>query len=440
MNSRRALAIVAAAGLWLPGYAAWAQSTLPLRSTFDDPADQSTIIPDPNLIVVEQSPPKRRKVAGDPYAPRGISLGAITLYPSLGVGGVATSNVQGSAKDAKADTGLALRPAIRLESDWVRHQWTAGASGDLSYYADNPDLNGRNLDIFQRFRLDVRRGTTAVLEESYVQGQAGLEESDVPASVVGYRTEHTLASSAAVTQDLGGFEARIKAGGVWRIFEDVALSGGGTEDNSDRDYVEPALTFRATFTDPPVIKPFVEAGYAPRIHQRKFDRNGLRRDSNGYSVGAGVTLDRGPIWSGDVALTYLRRDYEDPALKSNDAFGLNGNLTWSPTEVTRIVLSLGTSLSETSSATSSGSRNWSIGLAASQAVRENVDVSAGLGANIETADTGTDVTYDASLGVAWKLNPNLSWSAGYDFTWLNAANSDRDYTVHKISTGLTISR
>ena len=440
MNSRRALAIVAAAGLWLPGAAAWAQSALPLRGTLGDPVTEAVVIADPNLIVAEQTVPKRRKVVADPYAPQGISLGAIRLYPSIFIGGVATSNVQVSAKNAKADAGLALRPAIRLESDWVRHQWTAGASGDLSYYADNPDLNGRNIDIFQRLRLDVRRGTTAVIESSYVQDQTGLEESDVPATAMGFRTEHTLASSATVTQDLGGFEARLKAGGTWRIFDDVSLSGGGTEDNSDRDYIEPALTFRATFTDPPVIKPFVEAGYAPRIHQRKFDRNGLLRDSNGYSVSAGVTLDSGPFWSGDMALTYLRRDYEDPALNSNDAFGLNGNLTWSPTELTRIVLSLGTSLSETSSASSSGSRNWNIALAARQAIRDNVDVSAGLGANIETADTGTDVTYDASLGVAWKLNPNLSWSAGYDFTWLNAASSERDYTVHKISTGLTISR
>ena len=146
------------------------------------------------------------------------------------------------------------------------------------------------------------------------------------------------------------------------------------------------------------------------------------------------------MWSGDLALTYLRRTYDDPALDRNQALGLTGELTWSPTDLTRIVLALGTSLSEIATADSSGSRNWSMRITASQSLRDNLDLTLAGGAAIEHGGDGTDVTYDASAAVSWKLNPMLAWTAGYDITWLDAAAADRDYTVHKVLTGLTVSR
>ena len=436
MKIRRPVTIAIFAGFWLSGVSAHGQSAFDLRTTLDE----APLVSNPNLTVPEEAAPRRRKAAGDPYAVTGIGTGAFRFYPSLSIGGLAASNVAGSASNPKADAGFNLKPSLRVESDWVRHAWTAGAGGDFTYYGDNSDLNTRNVDLFQRLRLDIRRGTTAAFDSAYAQDQTGIEDSEVPASAIGYRTDHTLSSAVAVSHDLGGLEARLKSAITWRSFGDVALPGGGKEDNSDRNYVEPTLSFRATYSDPPVFKPYVELGFAPRIHQQNFDRNGLRRDSNGYTLSAGVVLDEGPIWSGDVALTYLRRDYEDPALDSLQAAGLSGNLTWSPAELTRIVLSLGTTLSETSSATSPGSRNWSIGLDGNHEIRDNLEIFAGLGAGVEQAQGGTDVTYSADAGVSWKLNPMLAWTASYDLTWLDAAASARDYTVHKISTGLTFSR
>jgi hypothetical protein len=60
--------------------------------------------------------------------------------------------------------------------------------------------------------------------------------------------------------------------------------------------------------DPPALKPFVELTYAPRFHDEKLDRNGLRRNSQGLTASVGVALDHGPIWSGDAALVYSVRN------------------------------------------------------------------------------------------------------------------------------------
>jgi hypothetical protein len=386
------------------------------------------------------TPPRRRADNRDPYAPLGMGTGAVTFYPSITVGAVYTGNVNSSASDPESDIGLQLRPSLRHESDWVRHSWTGGANGNLILYKDNTDLDARSLDVFQRVRLDVRRGTEAVLSVRYALDQSGVGDSDVPATATGYRTEHTLSGSAGLSHDVGPITAEMKAGLTGRIYGDVELNGGGTENNDDRDYAEPSLSLRATYAEPPALKPYVEASYTPRYHNIKRDRNGLRRDSHGFAAAAGVEIDAGPIWTGEIGLTYLHRNYEDAALDATNAIGLTGGLTWSPTELTRVVMSAGTSIAETTSATVSGNPLWTASIDISQALRENVDVTAGIAIEIEDTGQAIDTTYDTNLGVSWKLNPVLSWTAGYDLTWLDAGTPGRSYSEHRVSTGVTLSR
>ena len=266
------------------------QTALALRNTIDDTqpaygtAAGQIAVADPNLQVDEQSLPRKRQTVEDAYAPPGVGNGGLRFYPALSIGGVAKSNVSASPSHAKGDAGFSLRPSLRVDSDWVRHSWTAGASGDFTFYGDNGDRDSQNLDVFQRLRIEVRRDTIAMIDSSYSRGQTGLENSDVPASATGFRTDHALVSTAGVSHDFGGIEAKLKGGATWRSYEDVRLQGGGLEDNSDRDYVEPSLSLRTTFTDPPVFKPYVEAAFAPRLHQRRIDRNGLQRDSDGNAA------------------------------------------------------------------------------------------------------------------------------------------------------------
>lgn len=424
--------------------AALAQSTLPLRSTIDDSSAAAdgwqTVTAVNPLPVTEPAPKRKRQVEEDAYGPVGIGMGSLRLYPSITVGGIATSNLGRKSAGRKADVGLALKPGLRIESDWVRHSYTSDTRGDFAFYSANSDLDSGDFSTAHDLRLDVRRGTTLDVAARYALSQSGLEDSNVPETAVGYQTEHTWAASASLSHDFGPLQGRLRTGATWRRFEDVKLSGGGSQDNSDRDYVEPSVSLRASYTDPPLFKPFVEVGYAPRYHRQEVDRNGLRRDSHGLTAAVGVSIDEGPIWSGEAALTYLHRNYADPDLESNGAFGLNGNLTWSPAELTRIVASAETSIGETTSATSSGSRDWSFNVEGSQALRDNLDLTAGAGVELSKSDGGTDVTYDANLGLSWKMNPALSWTAAYDVVWLDAAEKARNYTEHRVTVGMTLSR
>jgi len=384
-------------------------------------------------------PPRKRLAPVDPYAAVGIGMGVFTFYPSLTVAGVITSNVEQAASGVSA-AGVRLQPSLRFESDWVRHSWIGEVNYDQINYPEHGDLASQEAHLYSKFRLDIRRTTRAEFEAGYDLDQTGLADSEIPETAVGFRAEHMIKMAATLIHDFGPLESRVKTGVGWRIYDDVELSGGGTEDNADRDYAIPLLSARVTYTDPPMFKPYLQTSYEPRYYLRNRDRDGLQRSSQGIAVSAGMVINGEPFWSGDLAVTYLWRDYEDPALDSNSNIGLEGSLTWSPDDLTKIVLAFGTSLEDSVSTTSSSNRNWTGRVDFAHRLRDNIDVLAGAGVEIEETGTGNDIAYDANLGLVWKLGPSLAWTAGYDVTWLDEAASARSYTEHRFSAGLTISR
>ncbi|MGB8313318.1 MAG: outer membrane beta-barrel protein [Aestuariivirga sp.] len=443
----RLLSVCVVAGLSGTASAGHAETTGLFRPTIAgdeaqiDPVDVQPITPSLTIAPGEEQAPLRiARPITDPYAASGIERGGMTLYPSLEVGAVYTSNVASAAAGAKPDTGIYLKPSLRFASDWVRHSWEGQANGDFIAYLEEQALDSLQADASSKFRLDIRHTTRAEFAASYALDQTGSESSEVPDTATGNRTDQTLAADAALIHDFGPVEGRAKLAIERQLYGDVDLAGGGKEDNSDRNYYTPSLGLRLSYSDPPAVKPFVEFTYAPRFHDEEFDRNGLRRDSHGMTASLGVTLDRDPFWSGEVALVYALRNYEDATLATNDAVGLNGNLTWSPTDLTSVVLNLATTLNETSSAASSGTKTWSGHIDVSHELRENVKLLGGLGLELEQVSGGTDKTLTPSLGVAWQLNPNLAWTAGYDGTWFESADSAGDYNEQRLTTGIIVRR
>src|SRR4029078_9350977 len=120
--------------------------------------------------------------------------------------------------------------------------------------------------------------------------------SDVPGNAIGNRTDHTYSLAAGPTPRPRLIQTTLKTGITWQTFDDVKLAGGGKEDNSDRNFYQPEIVFRAAYAPTPAFKPYVEAAYQPPFHDVVPDRNGFDRDSQGYALSAGLAFDDSPIW------------------------------------------------------------------------------------------------------------------------------------------------
>ena len=224
-----------------------------------DPAENQAVVPSLTIAPEEeQAPLKAARPIADPYAATGVGTGGMTFYPSLETGTVYTSNVAAAATGAKPDVGLYVKPSLRFASDWVRHAWEGQASGDFIAYLEEQNLNSLQADASSNFRLDIRHTTRAEFDASYALDQTGLASSEVPDTATGNRTDQTLAANVALIHDFGPLEGQAKAGIQREIYGDVDLSGGGKEDNSDRNNYMPSLGLRLSYVEPPALKPFVE--------------------------------------------------------------------------------------------------------------------------------------------------------------------------------------
>ena len=143
-----------------------------------------------------------------------------------------------------------------------------------------------------------------------------------------------------------------------------------------------------------------------------------------------------------MALTYLVRNYADPALSSNSAFGVRGRVQWSPIPPLKLEAITGVELGETAAISVGGTKSWNAGLNATYALRENINFLAGVGYTRE--DTGTAITSNKTVraGFEWSLNPNMSAAITYQGTWYDdgLVLGTGDYNEQRVLTSVVLKR
>ena len=422
---------------------------LPLKpSVLDDVGATADAVPVKNVVLsIDEEEtvvrPKKKKIIVDAYAPSGIDTGGVRLYPSLEIGGVFTSNVAQSGTIPKSDFGLRLRPSLRFETDWSRHRWTGQMSAEVLRYLSDPNLSTLTGSADTNFRLDIRHTTHADFSANFTANNTGLGDSSVPGNALEPRRDKNFGIGADLVHDFGKLEGSVKLAIARSVYDNVALVGGGTEQNADRNYIEPSLALRATLGDSVSrLRPFAEIAYAPRIHDQTIDDNGQKRDSQGLAGTVGFSFADDPIWQGDVALTYLVRNYADPALSSNSAFGLRGRVQWSPVAPLKLEAVSGVDLGETASVGIGGTKSWNAGLNLTYALHENINLLAGVG--YTRGDVGTSVTSNKTVraGFEWALNPNMSAALMYQGAWYDdgVTLGAGDYSEQRVMTSIVLKR
>ena len=458
-----ALALAVVAALWSPG--AGAQQALELRPGLleEDPTaligEEPPQVPDAEpeslalppqeqpqetRLTVAPEPPvepparARRAARENPHAPPGLNAGAFRLYPSLGIGGVYSDNVNVSPTAPESDLGLRVAPELRIESDWVRHALSLSMAGDFVFFEAHPENNDTDLDAAAALRLDVRHDTTLDLAAAYGLTESFGTASEVPATATSKRLDQTLSASVALGQRFGRLIATLTGEAGWHVYGNVEQGPGVTEINTDRNYVQPGVRLRVGYEVSPAVVPFAEVAYQPRIHELTVDRSGLRRDSQGGFARAGLAFDTSDIWSGEVALRYDYRDFDDSTLATVGALGLDASLVWRPSRLTSLAFTASTGLSETSTAGASAIADWTGQATLAHTLRDNIVLSAVLGANYASyrGIARDELTLRAEGAVSYLLSRNVELALRYAFTDFLAGTPGGDYVENRVSAGL----
>lgn len=267
------------------------------------------------------------------YDPVGIRLGSFFFLPSLGVGEAYNDNIFATEADAKNDYITLVSPRLVLKSDWGRHALYARATGDFGLYKSFTDQNYEDYTAETGGRLDISRDQALTGSVSYANLH---EDRSSPDDVGGTKptTYERPAINAKYSQRFNRLGADLEARGDHLSFNNVPLFGGGTLDSTDRNRYEAEGSLRVSYNFLPTTAVFMRGAYSRDIYDHTPDNNGFDRDSRGYRVDTGMTIDLTELLKLEASVGYLNTSFDDPRLSTVSDPAGTILATWNITRLT----------------------------------------------------------------------------------------------------------
>jgi len=390
--------------------------------------------------------PKKRKPytePEDPYAPLGIYGESFIFYPAVELIGGYDSN-PGHEPNGAAARFFTVAPELRAQSDWSRHDLKIDLRGSYVGYSPDetpslsrPYLNGKiegRVDVSHETRIDLGgRVLVSTDNPGSPNLQAGLAK--LPVYVAG-------GGSIGVGQRFNRFDLSIKGDVARTVYQQSSLTDGTTASNDDRNYDQYAGVLRGSYELSPGLTPFAQVAVDTRVHDLNVDFSGYQRNSNGFTGQAGAKFEFTRILTGEAALGYTQRVYEDPRLA--DISGLIGNasLLWTPNVLTSIKLIGASSVGESTVPGVSGVFYRDIGLQIDHAFRLWLvgSLKFGFGVDDYIGLDRLDKRYAVGAGLTYKLDRSVQVKGEFRQNWLRSNVAGVDYAESIFMLGLRLQR
>jgi hypothetical protein len=285
--------------------------------------------------------------------------------------------------------------------------------------------------------------------------QAGLDKLPI---------YNTFGGNAGYTHRFNRLELGFKADAERTVYQSSKLTDGTSSSNDDRNYNQTGGTVRAGYELLPGMTPFVEAGADMRKHDLNTDFFGYQRDSNGYVARVGSTFEMSRLLSGEVAIGYTKRNYEDPRLDTLSGLIGNASLLWTVDALNSVKFTAASTVGESTTPGVSGIiyrdagvqidhafRRWLIGTlkfgigldsykgGSSAALSSTVPLcSCVVSTPGGTSADREDKRYSAGLGLTYKLNRMTQVKGEFRQEWLRSNVTGVDYTASIFLLGLRL--
>ena len=350
------------------------------------------------------------------YDADGLPLGAFRAYPKLAVAAAYDSNPYRTAEADRGDVLTTVQPAVRIESDWSRHQLVLLGSADLGIYARNDSENftdaslearGR-VDLYEALRFEVSGGAAHLHEDrGSVDGSGGAEP-------VTYLRWH---GQAALAGDFGRFGYRAGFGYARHDYEDVSAIGGGVLNQDDRDHRSYGGFARLNYAALEETGIFLAGNYTLTDFDAATDDSGVNRDRHSRKLVAGLEMDWGGVTFGQVYAGWFGEMFDDATLDGASGFTAGAELTANVTPLTTVTLRGARQLRATVTPGASSLVETEVGAGVDHELRRNIILGAAITGR-RLAFEGLERTDDhlaASIGADWLLSRNVHLALQYEF-------------------------
>jgi len=393
-----------------------------------------------------RTPLKKRKAhtePDDPYAPLGIRAGAFDLFPAVElIGGYNTD--PGQTGNGKAAWFYTIAPELRVQSNWSRHELKADLRGSYIAYSpdETPSLNRPYVNGRVDGRIDVTHDTRVDLAGRILVSTDNPGSPNLQAGLAKLPIYVTGGGTVGVGQRFNRFDVSIKGDVERTVYQQSQLTDGSTSSNDDRNYDQYAGKLRGGYELSPGLIPFAEISGDTRVHDLNTDSSGYQRNSNGLTGKVGTKFELSRLLTGEAAIGYTRRVYEDPRLE--DISGLIGDasLIYTASALTTVKMIGGATIGESTIPGVSGVLYRNVGFQVDHAFRQWLvgSLKFGFGIDDYVGNDRLDKRYSAGAGVTYKLNRELQVRGEFRQDWLQSNAPGASYTASVVMLGLRVQR
>lgn len=321
-------------------------------------ANKTPIPPAMAGAVPGQPPRKRLKIDDDPFGAVGDYAGSFLIKSAVELRGGYDTN-PGRTVVPRGSPFYVVAPEFVAFSDWERHALVADLRGSFTGYTntfppvngvvssaptsvDRPDFTG-HVDG----RLDVTRDTRLLGQARLRVATDNPGSPNVQAGLAKFPVYATFGGTFGVDQNFNRLQLSAGATVDRTVYQNSLLTDGTSTSNDDRNYNQFGGLGRVSYDLIPGLKPFGEIDGNTRSHDLLVDRNGFQRNSSGGSVRAGTTFEFSRILTGELAVGWAARTYEDPRLLPLQGLLTSASLVWVATPLTTAKFFATTSIDET---------------------------------------------------------------------------------------------
>jgi hypothetical protein len=383
------------------------------------------------------------KVRSD-YDALGYQFGSIKVYPRVDLGIGATDNVFLTANNTRSDAFFQFAPSVYATTDWSQHQITLNGGGNFRRYANSGlrDSDEWNVNALGRYDIGSSYAVT-------VEGQAArVQEQPFSGS-----TDATVAALSRYRRSLLGIRGETRTGRIRAvlsydyqdfIFSPIELTANTFQSQANRDRHENRFSGQLEYAFSPSTAAYARATFDTSDYSTLLAPGVANRDSKGFRMIGGLSIDATGFFRGTVGLGYVQRNYASPIYKDVSGFSAEVRLEYFRSELTTFKLTGRRVLQDSNIGNSSAFFDNRVSLGVDHELLNNLILSASAQyANEEyIGSTTNENIWVIHGGARFLANQLLAFTLGVDYGKRNRTGAGGDFDIHEVAglVGVTVHR
>lgn len=270
---------------------------------------------------------------GERYEPIGVQVGGFRLFPALELNEGFNDNVFATpvANGQTPSFIQIIKPGLELRSTWSNHMLNFRATGAFAFYTAAPIQNYQDFSVGADGRIDIQRNWNIYGGLSFNRQHEDPGTPNTVTGVVGATIYNLSSGNVGYYQKINRFSGRVDFRANYYNYYDNGLGlAQGVVPNTDRDRMELQESVRFGYEFLNDYEVWVRGTLNQRLYNTQPDAAGFFRNSSGWELVGGFTIDIGGLTTAEVFAGYLQQNYVDSRFQTlqGPQFGLAAY--WTP--------------------------------------------------------------------------------------------------------------